>query len=49
MSQADLLKEYVAKAEEAERQAAKAGQKHIKDVFLKMAATYREAAKVLEG
>ena len=42
-----LLLEYLAKAEEAERQAAKVSQRTVKDSLLKLAATYRNAAKVL--
>lgn len=46
---AQLSQEYIAKAEEAERQAAKVTQRAVKDSFLKLAATYRNAAKVLEA
>ena len=43
-----LVLEYIAKAEEAERQAAKVMQQTVKDSFLKLATTYRNVAKVLE-
>ncbi len=45
----ELLQEYLAKAEEAEQQAAKVAQRAVKESFLKLAATYRNAAKVLQA
>ena len=47
MKSDELLQEYLAKAEEAERQAAQVMQRTVKDSLLKLAATYRNAAKVL--
>lgn len=44
----DRLREYLEKAEQAEQQAAKATQQRVKQCLLKVAATYREAAKVLK-
>ena len=40
--------EYLAKAEEAERQAARTAEPRIKDGLLKIASAYREMAKALK-